>query len=156
MEIRKLEPDSLPIPEILTLLEIARGLSSAQPRWELLKRELEQYDAWAFYERGMLLGYGLVNCFSSYFGGSVQVVELKYRWEYNQESTVTGMLCQIARIYRDKSDRMVIDIDIRRDLNRDLYQKLGFIPSVIPSLKDRNHKVLFTQLDSLLKNGFNA
>ena len=46
--------------------------------------------------------------------------------------------------------------DIRRDLNRGLYQKLGFIPSVIPSLKDRNHKVLFTQLDSLLKNGFNA
>ena len=156
MEIRKIEADCLSVSEILSLLEISRGISLVRPQWVLLMRELEQYDAWAFYDRETLLGYALANCADPCLAGSVQVVELKYRWEYNQEATVTQMLCQLARIYRDRFDLLVMDIDIRRDLNRGLYQKLGFSSSMIPSLKAWDHDVLFAQMDSLLKNRFNA
>ena len=99
----------------------------------------------------MLLGYALISGSSPYLGGSVQIVELKYRWEYNQESTVAQMLREIARTYQGSSDFLVMDIDLRRDLNRNLYQKLGFATSVMQSPMGRDRGVLFAQMDSLLK-----
>ena len=151
MEIRKIDVDALSVPEILSLLEIARGISSVQPDWMLLKRELARYEAWGFYDRKVVLGYALISGSSPYLGGSVQIVELKYRWEYNQESTVAQMLREIARTYQGSSDFLVMDIDLRRDLNRNLYQKLGFTTSVMQSPMGRDHGVLFAQMDSLLK-----
>lgn len=154
MEIGKMDVDALSVPEILSLLEIAQGVSSAQPDWSLLKQKLARYDAWAFYDRKVLLGYVLVNDSSPYLDGSAQIVELKYRWEYNQESTVARMLYEIARIYQGSSDYLVMDINIRRDLNRDQYKKLGFAISAMQSPMGWDHRVLLAQTDSLLKNGF--
>ena len=156
MEIRKLDVNSLSVPEILSLLEIARGLSSMRPDWGQVKRELARFDAWGFYDREALIGYTLVNCPGSYLGGSAQIVELKYRWDYNRESTVAWMLCEVARAYQGASDLIVMDVHIRQDLNVGLYRKLGFANSVMRSPLGRDRMVMFSQLDSLLKNGFNA
>ena len=156
MELRKIAVDSLSLPEILSLLEIAQGLSPMRPDWKRLKQELARYDAWGFYENQELFGYALVNYPSPYFGGSVQLAALRYRWQYNREAVIGQMICQLAGAYREVSDLMVMDIDIRHDLNLGLYKKLGFSNSLMRSPLDRDHAVLVSGLDSLLKNRFNA
>ena len=156
MELRKIAVDSLSLPEILSLLEIARGLSQMRPDWNQLKGELTRYDAWGFYENQELFGYALVNPSSAYFGGSVQLAALRYSWQYNRESVIGQMICRLAGAYREASELMVMDIDIRHDLNLGLYKKLGFSNSLMRSPLDRDHAVLVSGLDSLLKNRFDT
>lgn len=156
MEIRKMDVDSIPVRDLLALLEIARGLSPVPADWLQLKQKLAQYDTWFFYDGSVLLGYALVNSASPYFGGSVQFMELKYRWEYNQEAIIAGMISAIARSYQGTSDWMVIQVDTLRDLNCSLYQKMGFSGSAMQSPLGQGYALLYSKLDSLLESGFHA
>ena len=47
---------------------------------------------------------------------------------------------------------MVLDIDTRRDLNLDLYQKLGFEKTIMRSPMGPHHGVFIASLDTLLTN----
>ncbi|MGN0385164.1 MAG: hypothetical protein ACI4EX_04710 [Lachnospiraceae bacterium] len=156
MELKKIIVDSLSVSEVLSLLEIAQGFSLERPDWKRLKQELARYDAWGFYDREELFGYALVNCRSPYFEDSIQIAELKYRWQYNQEAVIARIICALARVYQNTSNLVVMDVDIRHDINCGLYKKIGFTTSVMRSPLDRNRAVLLSNLDSLLKNGFSA
>ena len=77
-------------------------------------------------------------------------MDLRYRWEYNQEATVIWMLRAIGEAYQDRSAQMVLDIDLRRDLNLGLYQKLGFEKTIMRSPMGQDHGVFIASLDTLL------
>ena len=152
MEIRKLQADALPVSQILSLLEIFQGISPSRPDWQRLKATLLRHCLWGFFDGEKLIGCALVNENTAYFQNSVQLMDLRYRWEYNQEATVVWMLRAIAAVYQSQAAQMVLDIDTRRDLNLGLYQKLGFEKTIMRSPMGPHHGVFIASLDTLLTN----
>ena len=152
LEIRKLRADALPVPQILSLMEIYQGISLTRPDWPRLKDALSRHPLWGFFHGEELIGYALVNEKTAYFQNSIQLVDLRYRWQYNQEATVAWMLRAIGEAYQGQSAQMVLDIDLWRDLNRQLYQKLGFQKTIMRSPMGQDHGVFIASLDTLLTN----
>ena len=150
MEVRKLQADTLPVSQILSLLEIFQGISPARPDWQRLKSALLRHCLWGFFDGEKLIGCALVNENTAYFQNSIHLMDLRYRWEYNQEATVIWMLRAIGEAYQDRSAQMVLDIDLRRDLNLGLYQKLGFQKTIMRSPMGPHHGVFIASLDTLL------
>lgn len=151
MELRILCAEDLSVPEKLSLLEIAQGISPARPDWKQLKRELSRYRICGFYDGERLFGYALVNDRSPYLGGSVQIVELRYLWQYNQEAAVAQMIRAVSQAFQDAARFLVMDVDRRGNVNLQLYRKLGFAPSTMRSPLSRNHVVLLAGMQSLLE-----
>ena len=149
MEIKRLNMDCLSVSQMVALVDIARGISAAPPDWNELQKKLSRFDAWGFFDREELVGYGLVSGERPYLSGSVLLAELKYRWQYNREPEVCRMICQLSRQYRQSAQMIVVDINPRRDLNLTLYQKLGFKPSMIRSPLKRGNMVLVCRIDAL-------
>ena len=156
MEIRKLSADELPGSQALALLEIAQGIALIRPDWEKLRRTLFQYDVNGFFDDQTLIGYAKVNNRSAYFGGSVQIMELRYDWQHNQERFIAEMILSLARSYRQMSNLLVMDVDAQRDFNVAFYQKMGFTRSVMPSPLGKNRVVLLANMESLLNCGIHA
>ena len=150
MEMKRISPDSLCVSQIVSLVELAQGLATTPPDWDSLKLKLTQYDAWGFFDREELVGYGLVNGKSSYFGGGIQLVELRYRWQYNEESEIAWMIRSLARAYQDSANLMVLDVNIRRDINRELYRKLGFKSTMMHSPFVQGNSVLICDIKGLI------
>ena len=152
MEMKRICADGMCTAQMVSLMEIARGISSVPPEWSALRQRLCRYDAWGFFDRGELVGYGLADGKSPYCGGSVRLVELKYRWQYNQEEEISWMLRRIAGEYRLSQKLIVLDVNARRELNLELYKKLGFKPSVMASPSGRENVVLVCPLESMLQD----
>ena len=156
MEIRKLSENGLPSNQALALLEIAQGIALIRPDWEKLRRTLFQYDVNGFFDDQTLIGYAKVNSHSAYFGGSVQIMELRYDWQHNQERFIAEMIVSLARSYQQMSSLLVMDVDAQRDFNVAFYQKMGFTRSVMPSPLGKNRVVLLANMESLLNCGIHA
>ena len=152
VEMKRIDVQSLHISQIVSLVEIARGISSTAPEWSALEQKLSRYDSWGFYDRGELVGYALADGKSPYCGGSVRLAELKYRWQYNREEDISWMLCQLAMEYRLSQRWMVMDMNQRLELNLELYQKLGFKASLMPSPLGRENVVMVCPLELLTRN----
>ena len=151
VEMKRIDPQALHISQIVSLVDIARGISPAAPEWTALQQKLTRLDCWGFYDRGELVGYALADGKSPYCGGSVRLAELKYRWQYNGERDISWMLCQLAMAYRLSQKWMVMDVDLRREINLELYQKLGFQPSVMGSPLGRENVVMVCPLELLTR-----
>ena len=152
MEMKRITIQALHISQIVSLVDIARGISSTAPAWSVLEQKLSRYDSWGFFDRGELVGYALVDGKSPYCGGSVRLAELKYRWQYNREEDISRMLCQLAMEYRLSQKWMVMDVDQRREMNLELYKKLGFKMSMMPSPLGRENVVMVCPLELLIRN----
>ena len=150
MEMKKIRADAMPVYQIVSLVELAQGIGRRPPEWERLKRKLAQYDAWGFFDREELVGYALVNEKCPYFGGSVQLVELRYRWQYNHEPEIIWMIQSLAGAYRGKAVLMVLDVNARRDINGGLYWKLGFQPTMMQSPLGVENSVLICEIGDLI------
>ena len=149
MEIKRICAGELTAAQKASLVEIAQGISTLPPEWSTLEQRFSRYDTWAFFDRGELVGYGLADGKSSYCGGCVQLVELKYRWQYNREEQISWMLRQIAAQYRSSQKQMVLDVNARRELNLELFKKLGFRSALMASPAGRENVVLLCGLESL-------
>ena len=150
MEMKRISPDSLCVSQIVSLVELAQGLASTPPVWDRLKLKLYQYDAWGFFDREELVGYGLVNGKSPYFSGSIQLVELRYGWQHNREPEIAEMIRSLARAYQNSADLMVLDVDIRRDINREVYRTLGFKHTMMHSPFVQGNAVLICDIKGLI------
>ena len=62
------------------------------------------------------------------------------------------MLCQLAMEYRLSQRWMVMDMNQRLELNLELYQKLGFKASLMPSPLGRENVVMVCPLELLTRN----
>ena len=151
VEIKRIDLQVLHISQIISLVEIARGISSTAPEWSVLEQKLSWYDSWGFFDRGELVGYALADGKSPYCGGSVRLAELKYRWQYNGEEDISWMLCLLAMEYRLSQKWMVVDVNLRRELNLDVYKKLGFKPSMMPSPLGRENVLMVCPLELLTR-----
>lgn len=149
VEIRKLCVDTLSLPEIAALLDIAQGVAVRRPDWQKLKQELRRSELCGIYDGAQLVGYALVNGRSLYFGGSVQILSLRYLWPYNQEDRIAQMIRGIAALYRGQARWLVMDIDAKRDFNFPLYKALGFQASTMRSPLARSNVVLLCPMESL-------
>ncbi len=154
MEIRKIFVNTLSLPEVLALLDIAQGIAVRRPDWQELKQALRQFELCGIYDGAQLVGYAQVNAHSPYFGGSIQILSLRYLWPYNHESQIAEMIHGIAELYRGQSPWMVMDIDAKRNFNFSLYKALGFQVSTMRSPLVRNNVVLLCPMDSLLRADF--
>ena len=152
MKMKRIEAEALDISQIVSLVDIARGISPAEPEWNALRQKLSRYDCWGFFDRGELVGYALADGKSPYCGGSVQIAELKYRWKYNGEQDVAWMLRQLAMEYRLSQKWMVMDVNLRREINLELYKKLGFKASMMGSPLGRENVVMVCPLELLIGN----
>ena len=149
MEIRIISVDRVSVPEALALLDIARGVSIHRPDWQKLKRELQRFDLCGIYDERQLVGFAQVNDHSPYFGGSVQIMGLRYLWQYHQENQVAEMVRGVARLYRGRAAWMVMDVDTKRDFNCPVYKNLGFQTSAMRSPFGRQNVVLLCSMESL-------
>ena len=152
MEIRKISVDALSLPEVLALLDIARGISPRRPDWKDLKQKLRQFELCGIYDRTMLVGYAQIEGRCPYFGGSVQIVSLRYLWPYHQEKQIAGLLRGIAELYCHESAWLVMDVDSKQDLNYSLYIALGFQVCPMCSPSGQDHVLLLCPVESLLKD----
>ena len=150
MELRKIRVDALKRTEIISLMEIAQGIDRTPPDWESLRTRLTRYDAWGFYQGEELVGYGLVHGKNAYLSGSIQLAELRYRWQYNQEPMVAWMIRSLAGAYENTASHMVLDVNTRRDINGPLYRKLGFQPTMMRSPISRDNSVLICRIKDLI------
>lgn len=150
LELRKIRVDALKRTEIISLMEIAQGIGVTPPEWEGLRRKLTQYDAWGFFQGEELAGFGLVDGKNAYLSGSIRLAELRYRWQYNQERNVEWMIRSLAGAYETAAGLMVLDVNIRRDINGPLYRKLGFQPTMMRSPISRENSVLFCRIKELI------
>ncbi len=137
--------------DLFHFLEIAQGISPKRPDLSQLKTQFERLDAFGFYDGSVLAGFALVDPNSFCFANCALIWKLQYGWEYNQEQTIAGMLCAVAAAYRNtKIEMLAMDIDKKRELNWQLYARLGFRDSPMHGLNGKNSTLIFAAITDLL------
>lgn len=151
MEIRELDMETLDGNLRAAILEMERDR-------RLTKANLSGY--WASFRRGRNYGFfhgqelvGLVSIWPdcSYFGGSVLIQKLMYRWDYNTPDFIADMVTQIAAMHR--SSLLCLDIHGTRDWNLGLYKEMGFEKSVMRSPMSAENVVLVCTGEKILAAG---
>ena len=151
MEIRKLSVPELTVQQILSLLEITQATAPRRPDWQVLRRELARFQLLGLYDGDTLAGYAQIDPLCPYLSGSIRLVTLRYRCQYNQEPQIIEMIHKIASSC-PKAEWMLMDVDARHDFNCPIYRKIGFQRSILPSPLGKNRIVLLCPMDSVLKS----
>lgn len=149
MEIKRLNADALSAPEILALLEIARGFSAAKPDWPQLRRRLGMGEAWGFFDGAALAGFAVLDPMSACVADAAQLTMLNYRWEYNDEASILRMLMALAQAYRGRSRYLLLDVNRRHEPNLELYRRFGFQNAMLRSPGGRENILLIADLTAL-------
>lgn len=151
MQTRKIDwTDALRDPA--HFLEIVQGISPKRPDLTYLKTQFERLDAFGFYDGSVLAGFALVDLNSFCLANCALIWKLQYGWEYNQEHTIAEMLCAVAVAYRDtKIEMLAMDIDKKHELNRQLYDRLGFRDSPIRGLNGKNSTLILATITDILR-----
>lgn len=149
ISVKRIDVNTLTVPEILSLLEIARGFSAARPDWNQLRRRLERSEAWFFCESDAAVGFALVDFPTALYASAATLTALCYRWEYGGEGCILQMLSALAGAYCSRARYLLLDIDCRHDLNLELYLRFGFQTSILPSPRSRGNSVLIADLARL-------
>lgn len=149
MNIKRIDASTLTAPEILSLLEIARGFSAARPDWNQLRRKLECSEAWCFREADTVVGFALVDFPTAHCESGAKLTALCYRWEFSDEGAILQMLSALAGAYCSRVRYLLLDIDRCHDLNLELYLRFGFQVSILPSSHSRENVVLIADLTGL-------
>ena len=149
MEMKKIDVHSLGVSQVVSLMELAQGIAVKPPQWEKWKGKLAQNDAWGFFDGEELVGYGLVDGRCPYLSGSVRLLELRYRWQYNREPEIAWMVRSLARAYEKTAEQLVLDVNIKRELNGELYRKMGFKPSFMRSFVGKENTVMICKIKEL-------
>ena len=149
MNIKRIDASTLTAPEILSLLEIARGFSAARPDWNQLRRKLECSEAWRFCEGDAMAGFALLKCPCSYTSCAAELTALHYRWEYGDEASILRILEALTVPYRGRVRYLLLDVSRRHDLNLELYHRFGFRDSAMRSPHGRENIVLIADLTIL-------
>ena len=149
VSIKRIDVNTLTVPEILSLLEIDRGFSTVRPDWNRLRRKLEQSEAWFFCESDAAVGFALVDFPTAHYESAAKLTALCYRWEYGDEGCILQMLSALVGAYCGRAHYLLLDIDRRHDLNLELYLRFGFQGSILPSSHGRENVVLIADLAQL-------
>lgn len=149
MELRRISLAALNQAERLRFLEIDKGILKIHPAPNRLFCDMERYDCYGYYDGASLVGFLMMNPQCPYFGGSVSIEKLRYAWEYNDPSLIADMLRRVVAQYQGKI--VCIDCDRRHDVNRELYQKIGFSDSVMVSPIGKDHVVMIAEQVEVMK-----
>lgn len=126
METRRLDIANLNERDIVSLLALYRGVSVLRPNWTDLRERMEIYDVWGFYAEGELIGFAWLRPARYVLSRTMQLVKLRYHWQYNTEESISHMIAEIQRVYREQCDYLLLDVDNRHEINLKLYRRLGF------------------------------
>lgn len=133
-------------------LEIVQDISPKRPDLKQLKAQFERLDAFGFYVGSVLAGFALVDLKSFCLANCALIRKLQYGWEYNQEQTIAEMLCAIAMAYQDtKTEMLAMDIDKKHELNRQLFDRIGFRDSSIRGLNGKNSILILATITDILR-----
>lgn len=146
---KRIDVNTLTVPEILSLLEIARGFSAVRPDWNRLRRRLEHSEAWFYCEPDAAVGFALVDFPMAHYESAAMLTALCYRWEYGDEACILQMLSALAGAYCNRARHLLLDVDCHHDLNLELYLRFGFQTSILPSPRSRENTVLIADLARL-------
>lgn len=147
MEMMRLDAAQLGEADIVSLLELYRGASTLRPLWQDIRKQMERYEAWGFYIEGKLIGFAWFRPLNRMLDRTVQLVKLRYHWQYNTEEFISQMLNRIAEKYRQNYDHLLLDIDVRHELNLELYRRLGFSKAFFTSPQGRGYAIYLAKLN---------
>lgn len=146
MTAKELKLEALTEPEILSLLEIARGFMAALPDWSCLRRRIARSEAWWLLRGDTLVGFALMKCPSAYADCAAELTELHYRWECGDERSILDMLETLARPYRGRSRYLLLDVNRRHEINLELYRRFGFRDCAMRSSRGGDNIILLADL----------
>ncbi len=146
MELRQLDVTRLEMADIVSALELYRGVSTLRPDWRELRERMERYEVWGFYSGGKLIGFAWLRPMHRLLDRTVQLVQLRYHWQYNSEEAICQMMEEIAGVCRRNYKYLMLDVDIRHELNLELYRRLGFSRAIFPSPNGRGYAIYLAEL----------
>lgn len=155
MQMKKISCAGLSPDDMLSLLEITRSYCGTADSWQTLRPLLERKEVWGFYKGTSLVGYALFTPSDRQLGGSVTLTCFRYRWEYNDETSLLQMMELIPASFAARFHCLLMDVSRTHELNLDFYHRIGFCESILPSPKGRGNVVLLADLKSfpVMKKG---
>ena len=148
MQMKKISCASLSPDDMLSLLEITRSYCGTADSWQTLRPLLERKEVWGFYKGTSLVGYALFTPSDRQLGGSVTLTCFRYRWEYNDETSLLQMMELIPASFAARFHCLLMDVSRTHELNLDFYHRIGFCESILPSKTGRGNVVLLADLKS--------
>ncbi len=146
--IRRLTGEELTLQELSQLytLELDCGLEPYSP--EMLMACVSQFDTYACFRDGRIIGFITVNPRGRYVPFSLYIMNLNVSRKYRRQGIATALLGYAAEQF---SDRLRVTLDVTRDNPAmTLYQELGFQITDIPSGNGPGDVVMTAKLRDML------
>ena len=151
MDFVKLEKDTITVQQFEQLIHLEEtcGLEPFSP--EMLQECIEDMDTYAFTEGDTILGFITIHSSVRYFGGGLYIVNLNVSRD-KRRCGIGEKLMRTALAQYSQYSNVTVTLDVAKDnaaaLN--LYQKLRFILTDLPSGNGENDYVMIARLGKLL------
>lgn len=153
MEIRKLNLKTLTKDQFAQIVEIERncGLEPYTP--DMLMECIAFMDTFACLHDGNVVGFITMNAHGGYFGGSLYVINLNVAQAFRGQGIAKLLMYEVYRDYFQKYSDKLVSLDVTKT-NRamELYRKIGFEISDIPSRNGDTDVVMWMPLKEMGRN----
>lgn len=142
--------DSLSQLELVQMIRIGNGYCMKVNDPEDFLNVNGRYEAIVFYDGGRIIGFALVTPNYCRNRECVCVEGMCYGWMDNTEERITQMISAVARIYSGEAKKyIVLNAQKRREMNYELYTKIGFRNTILPSPAGREYCILYDTIEHL-------
>ena len=151
MNFIKFETDTITDRQFQQLIHLEQtcGLEPFSP--EMLKECIDEMDTYAFMEDDSILGFITVHSSTRYFGGGIYIVNVNISRE-KRRSGIGEKLMRTALAQYGKYGNISVTLDVAKNNTAalNLYKKIGFLITDLPSGNGESDYVMIAQLSNVL------
>ena len=148
----KLDDDSITEDLFLQLIELENscGLEPYTP--DMLRDCISELDTYAWLDDNMIAGFTTLQPGTSYLGGGIYIVNLNVGASYRRQGLGRSLLLTALAQYGHSHQGRIVTLDVAKHnfAALELYKKLGFYITDLPSGNGPSDYVMVAELDRLL------
>ena len=137
--------------QLAQMVEIENNCGLPPYSAEILKECIENLDTYAFLENGNVIGYITINSQSKYLGGSLYIANLNVSKDHQRKGIGEKLIRRACECYRQTHKDKLVSLDVEKTNIPafQLYRKLGFLVSDIPSRNGGTDVIMFRSMNDI-------
>ena len=151
MMFTKLDIHTLLPKQLAQMVEIENNCGLPPYSAEILKECIENLDTYAFLENDSIIGYITLNSQSQYLGGSLYIANLNVAKDHHRKGIGEKLIRRACACYHETHKDKLVSLDVEKANVPafQLYQKLGFVISDIPSRNGDTDVIMYRTVNGL-------